>query len=261
MGLVVIVTIGLSGCGRGLPQCAATGGGEYVLAEARARATTIDPPPEITPSPALASLRSEIKTAAVRVPDGCEATCYAWTRALERALAQAGYRVVSSEAVKQTEKASQAPAHVAAKELGAEVVFVFQTVAAQPAQTQSTLEFFSSDEHGDKRGQLPLTQRERASFETAFAMHARAPTATAQTFRVEGAAIATTNGEILLSYRRVATQSTSDVTVAALFVTNRTDWAVVRPDRRIDPTPPAPPKSADDVLFEWALDLVAKFHG
>jgi hypothetical protein len=97
--------------------------------------------------------RANIRTAAIRLPDQCENTsaatatggsarsdlvlqtaCGVWLAELEKALVKKGYRVSSWDALRQLEKQKNISTYDAAKQLGADLVFVFNSLEASPSK-------------------------------------------------------------------------------------------------------------------------------
>jgi hypothetical protein len=187
----------LPGCTRGLPTCRpsvkiAKIQPDYFRVDYRVRAEGgIVPRAEVRAAARFDTLRGLWKegTAAVRLPDRCKqegagggtgalgqaaidksimsTECGFWLAEIERALVKAKYKVVSWNALSQVEHTKGVPTYVAARDLGADFVFLVNSLEAGTsklgkAYTES-LRFFDSDDAGNRGSPRELDDDERRS--------------------------------------------------------------------------------------------------
>jgi hypothetical protein len=128
-------------------------------------------PSEITATPTYRDLRTTFKTVVLRLPDNCyeqelhkaqnqessqlESRCGIPLQVLERTLTQeAGYQVLSWAALMGIEHQQNVPVHVAAQQLGADIVIVVNDMFAGPEksgeETTATYRYFSSNPKGER---------------------------------------------------------------------------------------------------------------
>jgi len=182
----------LPGCARGLPTCRPPVAADYFRVDYRVRAEGgIVPRAEVRAAnrfPALRSLWTE-GTAAVRLPDKCRSEgagggtgalqqgsldrailsteCGFWLAEIERALVKAKYKVVSWNALTQVEHTKGVPTYVAARDLGADFVFLVNSLEAGTsklgkAYTES-LHFYDSDAAGTRGAPRELEDDDRGA--------------------------------------------------------------------------------------------------
>lgn len=204
--LLAAMVPGLLACGEGLPQCEAVSQApvSYVLAEFSldAQYNTAPPKVEVNETPTYTARRNSLKTAAIRMPDNClhdvagKATglaanaqtilstdCGVYLKEIETALAKSGFRVFSWDALHQLEHTKGIPTYAAAKELGADVVFIFNSLDVASinsgAESGSKIRYFQSNAQG--RPLEPLVTKEddtsRAFFHDFVRAHTNAPSA------------------------------------------------------------------------------------
>jgi hypothetical protein len=221
------------GCKSALPSCeapAAVVPSEYTLVEYRLR-DALAGAPEVatTDTETYRAEHARYAAAALRLPDSClkegalpgpdaatgaspllQEPCAAWLVELERALAAAGFRLLAWDAVLKLEREKSLPTHLAAKELGAEVVFVFNGIDVTSVTASSVKlpkhEYFESDEHGRRGTPLTLDERTRSAFlqYTLGAAGKSIPPESiiALSASLDATAIVTQTGESIWSYRR-----------------------------------------------------------
>ena len=280
---------------RGVPNCVETPKAvdvEYVLAEYRigsesARMT----PAEVSDTPAYKTERPNIKKIAIRFPDSCheagaavvtgkageangttifKSNCGVWLGELERSLSASGFIVYSSDAVHQLEKQGKS-AYVAAAELGADVVIMFNSLEAKDVKAGTLAGtrflYFKSNEKGEEGPALPLPETLRAYFRT-FIKARKEPKgaepvvalaaildATAILAKPMGSAAA---GESIWFYRRSMTRPLKSAgSMRFLFARTATSeqWLVAAPDLPTVREAPPPPPSSEDVSMSATTDV------
>ncbi len=190
--LLLVLATGISGCSRGLPTCRVVekASAEYFRVDYRVRAENgIVPRAEVRAAGRFEALRNTWTegTAAIRLPDKCRqesagsgtgamgqgggaeimaTTCGFWLAELERALVKAKYKVVSWNALNQVERTRNVPTYVAARDLGADLVFLINSLEDAPSALGSayseSFRFFDSNEDGAKKAPRELDDDERA---------------------------------------------------------------------------------------------------
>jgi hypothetical protein len=185
-----------TGCTSGVPRCkappppAAVARAEYALMEYRAGGELGRPPKiEIQDTPTYRDKRAGFGVAAIRLPDSCEqesaasvgglsakdrtktilaTQCGVWLAELERALTSAKFRVISWDALRGMERQKSLSPYEAGKVLGADIVFVFNSLDASPvkagASAGASFKYFVSDARGAKGPPLALDDQTRAMF-------------------------------------------------------------------------------------------------
>jgi hypothetical protein len=226
------------GCRTALPSCeapATLAPSDYALVEYRLREDTA-PKVEISDTETYRADRTRYAAAALRLPDACllsvaspaspdasgsqsllKAPCDSWLAELERALTDAGLRVLAWDAVSKLEREKGLSTYDAAKELGADVVFVFNELGAADvtagASNLPTHGYFESDEHGRHGAPLELDERTRSGFlEYTLGAAGKAiqpGSVVALTSSLDVTAIVTLTGESIWFYRRKAALPTS----------------------------------------------------
>jgi hypothetical protein len=180
------------GCATAYPQCVeapeapppppAPPPPGYLLIESEIGGTYgLAPEVEVRGTPLYTAKHAAFKTVAIRLPDSCnqetaatvtgvgsrsqtivQTRCGVWLSELERAFASAGFRVMSWDALKQ----AGADSYAAAKKMGADVVFVFNSLDVSEIRGGSTSSvahrYFHSNAGGDKGPPYPLHDSERA---------------------------------------------------------------------------------------------------
>ncbi len=297
VSLAITVSMALVAVGcQGLPNCSTVAiketPVEYVLAEYRigseaARKT----PAEVSETPAYKVERPNIKKVAIRFPDSCheagaaavtgkagdasgttifKSRCGVWLGELERSLSTNGFIVYSSDAVHQLEKQGKS-AYVAAAELGADVVIMFNSLEAKDVKAGglagTRFLYFKSNENGEELGPLALPETTRSYFRTFIKMRkepkgaepvvalAAILDATAILAKPMGTAAA---GESIWFYRRSMTtplKSAGSMRFLFAHVVGNEQWMVAAPNIPAPPEPPPPPPSAEDVSMSSTADV------
>jgi hypothetical protein len=226
-----------------IPACSSTPDvqPEYVLVEYRYGGQYGQAPQvEIKDTPQYAEKRTSLKSAAIRFPDSClnesaakvtglsdnsqtifQTTCGPWLGEIEKAFVGAGYRVISSDALWKLEKQRNISTYNAGKELGAEVVFIFNSLDAGPIEggssTQGKFRYFDSDASGATLAPKALDERDRAFFKTAAQVGLRLVTKGALEKEVlalssifDVSAVLTDTGQSIWFYTRSVTIPTSE---------------------------------------------------
>ncbi len=249
-------------CTPAMPVCTETKV-EYALVEYRTGIERgIPPRVEISDTESYRRDRSAFRAAAIRLPDSClskgavavtgvsredrtetilATQCGVWLAELERALSQRGFRVTSWDALRQLERQKGISTYEAAKELGAEIVFVFNSLEASPvsagAQAGASFRYFSSNPMGDRLAPLPLdeqTRREFKEFIGASVGRAAGSAVVALSSTLDSTAINTTNGEAIWFYRWTVTSPVKSRR-GMQFLFGRipgTPWRVAVPERQ-----------------------------
>lgn len=226
----------LLGCQTALPSCEAPAPlvpSEYALVTYRlVDAGDAPAKVEISDTETYRSDHGKYSAAALRLPDAClsasgsspagappllPSPCGPWVAELERALTSAGFRVLSWDALIRLEREKSLSTYSAAKELGADVVFVFNGLEAGTVTTSSIKlpkhEYFHSDEHGGRGEPLELDEQTRSAFlkyvSDAAAKSIEPEEIVAVTSLLDSTAIVTLTGESIWFYRRAETRPTT----------------------------------------------------
>jgi hypothetical protein len=162
------LSAGLAGCA-GLPECARPT--QYVLVERQqAEVSGISAPPEVTATHTYDALHANFKTVALRLPDNCyeaalhpggnretselESRCGIPLQVLEMMLTNAGFQVLSWTTLMGIEHQQNVPVHVAAQQLGADIVIVVNDEYTGPdtdaSAAQTTYRYFNSNARGER---------------------------------------------------------------------------------------------------------------
>jgi hypothetical protein len=188
----------LVGCSSGVPHCTPFVAPppppapkvDYALVELRTGSEHgTSPQVEITQTDAYRAAHATFHAAAIRLPDSCLATtsagatgvsregqtqnilstqCGVWLQELERALTQIGFKVFSWDALLGLERQKNISPYEAGHQLGAEVVFVFNSLDASPVQAgtqaKTSFKYFHSNAKGGRSAPLALDDGTRAQF-------------------------------------------------------------------------------------------------
>lgn len=219
---------------------------KYLLAEARFGSALGTPREvEINQTPTYHKARESLTSAAIRPPDSCltqtasevkgeannSATvlatqkCGVWLSEVERSLVKNGFRVVSWDALRTIEENERVPPYKAAKKLGADVLFLFNSleVSSVSAGGESAyrVEYFASDAQGHRGAPLAMTESERAQLRNAVIARSKANTPDGSLLFLAGTldatAIQTENGESIWFYRNTAIKTLSEQTGQAFL--------------------------------------------
>lgn len=160
---------------------------EYVLVEYRQGVEATPPQVEVKATPRYDDVRTKIHSVAIRLPDSClneaasqvsgvsqhtetifQTTCGPWLSEIEKALANAGYQVFSWDALWKLEKQENLSTYNAGKKLGADIVFVFNSLEAGDIKSGSalktTLKYSVSNGRGEVLGPKLLDEDTRRGF-------------------------------------------------------------------------------------------------
>jgi hypothetical protein len=226
-----------------IPACSATAEvePEYVLVEYRYGGQYGQAPQvEIKDTPQYAEKRSALKSAAIRFPDSClnessgkvtgisdntqmilQTTCGPWLGEIEKAFVGAGYRVISWDALWKLEKQKGLSPYNAGKELGAEVVFIFNSLDVGNIEggtsTQGKFRYFDSNPSGAVLAPKALDEHDRTFFKTAAQVGFRLVTKGAAEKQIlalssiiDAQAVLTESGQSIWFYSRTVTVPTSE---------------------------------------------------
>jgi hypothetical protein len=174
--------VGAVGCA-GLPLCTGVEP-QYLLVErSESQLAGVPGRAEITETPTYKAQRSKFKTVVLRLPDNCfqraslsegrngeaailESTCGVPLQVLESTLTKAGYQVLSWSALMGIERQQGVPVHIAARQLGADLVIIVNAMYAglrkSRGSADATYRYFASDSGGARRGRIELYQADRA---------------------------------------------------------------------------------------------------
>ena len=230
------------GCSTKLPPCQALvtpEHPEYALVEYRyASETGFGPGIEIRETPAYVADRGNFKTAAIRLPTSClnegatgvtgagnakevilQTQCGPWLGEIEKALSQVGFRVMSWDAVWQLEKQKGLSTYNAAKDLGADIVFVFNSLEPADIKAGAALKasyrYFTTTDRGQRGNPLPLDDQTRAGFQgfiqKATTSKQRPDQVIALSAVLDATAVPTKTGESIWFYRRTLVLPTESV--------------------------------------------------
>jgi hypothetical protein len=216
-------------------------------------------------TPAYGDSRAAAATAAIRLPDDCSkegaskvtgdarntetiaaTDCGVWLAELEKALSAAQFRVVSWDALKGLERSKNLPAYEAARELGADVLFLFNSIEAANVlpggKTGSRLRYFHANARGERQGPYPMTDQERAPLRASveqimdqLAAPAGADQSTARVSALSASldttAILTRSGESIWFYRN-RTVKPLDAMIGQQFLLARVGatWQYTKPE-------------------------------
>jgi hypothetical protein len=276
----------VGGCTSGVPHCKPPPPPpppmpvSYALVEYRAGGETGQPPKvEINQTPAYRASKDTFKSVAIRSPDSCIQTaasamtgasragetqtilstdCGVYLSELERALTQNGYRVYSWDALRGLERQKNLSPYAAGKELGADIVFVFNSLDAAPVQAgagaRASFKYFASDPKGDRLDPLALDDATRSKFRD-FAKSQAGTVAANQVVALsstlDSTAIVTSGGESVWFYRRTVTLPVKTRS-GMRFLFGRTGWGEWKPAiplvaEALGVAPPPPQVRTEDV--------------
>jgi hypothetical protein len=261
---------------------------DYLLIEAR-QGAGLDTTPkiEVSETPAYLSTRATSGVAAIRLPETCandsasqvtgqarnvdaivRTLCGVWLAELEKALVAAHFRVVSWDSLRGLEHSKNIPAYTAAKELGADVLFMFNSVEAAPVapggNAASQLKYYHSNSVGDRGDAFMMTETQRAplrafvdQYMAAIADRELGKTARATeqgrlvialSSMLDATAVQTSSGESMWFYRNQAIRPVRDrIGRSFLFIKDGEQWHPTRRDLPVGiEMPKAETLSAED---------------
>lgn len=263
--LLCIVALAAGGCAKGYVVVELSG------TQTSAKGGKVDA--EVNPAPSFATERLRVRSVTFRIPDRCvtrmaeengrwliaaRAECLWLVRSLERAVDRAGYRVIAWDALKRVEKRKGVATFMAARHLGADVVFVLNALSlglddASPGSGRS-LDYFASNPDGEKLSLLPLPARSRERMRELVLERAGGGKPATLNAALDATAILTTTGDSIWTYRR--TSSRPLVALGGLrFLLRGRDiyWRPVVPQSLVRASKAAPrpdDRSSRDVINE-----------
>jgi hypothetical protein len=191
MLVAAMLTTGATGGCMGLPKCSKLDA-TYVLVDHGASQVegTLEKA-EITNTPAYKALHDSFKTVALRMPDNCyeaslhaaenrenaelQSRCGIPLQVLESTLTRAGYQVLSWTTLMGIEHDQHVPVHIAAQQLGADIIIVVNDTHAGPEKTASAAEsryrYLESDASGNVKGPARLFNWDREWLKTFVRNH------------------------------------------------------------------------------------------
>lgn len=269
--LSVTSTLLLCGCQSTLPSCetpAPAVPSEYALVEYRLREKTdTEPKVEVSDTATYRAEHARYTAAALRLPDACveldatgapalKAECKPWLAELERAFAAASFRMAAWDSLWRLEREKGLSTYNAAKELGAEIVFVLNTLESESVTAGNSKlpkhEYFASDERGGRGEPLSLDEGTRSAFLKytldAASKSIEPSSVIALTAVLDSTAIVTQTGESIWFYRRATVVPTKEKQGLKLLFGRVTGggWTPAAPVVDADATsaPPAPEAGA-----------------
>lgn len=292
MVTLVIGSMTFWGCSA-VPQCAGGLGSQYLMAEYRIGAESArTAPAEVSETPAYLAQRTGIRKVAIRFPDTChdagaanvsgksaegsggttifKSRCGVWLGELERAFSANGFIVYSSDAVHQQEKLGKS-AYVAAADLGADVVIMFNSLEAPDVRAGglagTRFLYFKSNEKGEELGPQALDDATRTYLRT-FIKQRKEPKGAEPVVALASILDATAilakplgnaqPGESIWFYRRTVTRPLKS-TGSMKFLFSRTDdkaqWTITMPDLPPSALPPPPPPVSEEVSVTSTSDI------
>lgn len=194
LGLIAWV-LPLAGCAEGIPRCHVTKATEaeevtreYVLVEYRVgEISGMIPQAEITRTRTYEATRTTLKSVALRLPDNCfrrgvvsegtntstgnlESVCGVPLQVLEKTLSNANFRVLSWSTLMGIERDQHVPVHIAAQQLGADLVILVNEMYIGNGDTggeaKANYKYFTSDERGARKQPKELFQGDRDWFKS-----------------------------------------------------------------------------------------------
>jgi hypothetical protein len=237
---------------------------DFLLIDAlQGAALSSKPKIEVSQTPVYAEKRAASGVAAIRLPDSClnstagqvtgesketqaiaQTQCGVWLAELEKALVKAQFRVVSWDALRGLERSENLPAYKAAEKLGADVLFLFNSVEASDVapggKAGSRLRYYRSNERGERLEPYPMTDAQRTplriSVEGVMQQLARPTVADASTMNVtalaatiDATAVLTHSGESIWFYRnRTVKPLQATIGREFLFVKYMNTWNLTR---------------------------------
>jgi hypothetical protein len=265
LGAALAVAGAMSGCAK-----------SYVLVDASMeRGRSPSQQRDVRQTDAYRTQKSGIQNVAFRFPDYCTDThasaatgvnkaeavlgsrCGVWLAELERATAREGYRIVSSDALVRLERQEGMSTYTAAKRLGAQLVFILNSLEVgfdSTAQQEGlTLSYYRSDPTGESLKRAELTDRERKLFrdfvakKASISLNPGSPTAVKAV--LDTTAINADTGESIWFYRMAVHKPVLTVGDTRLLFRGREQtWRPVRPEGMQMPTEGLNTRSSEDVI-------------
>ena len=232
---------------------------EYIVVEYRAgRDDGPEPAAAVTVSPAFRDARPKLRTAALRPPDACfqdqtliapgvpartqlslRPACGPWVSELELGLSDGGLQVIPWTQIVGREREKNLTTLQAAKDLHADVVFMFNRLALTDVQGDDgaarRFDYFAADVHGKTFGSRTVDESTRTDIESFASQILGGPPngneTTALSTNVEASAVVPGTGEVLWTYQRTLTRSVGNRS-AIKFLFGRygdTPWNSVSP--------------------------------
>ncbi|MCH2109863.1 MAG: hypothetical protein MK135_11065, partial [Polyangiaceae bacterium] len=152
--------------------------------------------------------------------------CGVWLSEIEKALVRNGFRVVSWDALRTIEENERIPPYKAAAKLGADVVFLFNSLEVNPVsaggENAYRISYFDSDKYGHRGAPHLMTASERSELRQAVQARSRSigdqNGTSVLSSTLDATAIQTANGESIWFYRNTALKTLSaDAGKAFLF--------------------------------------------
>lgn len=245
------------------PEVAAPPEADYLLVVSESSLTAGKPRDvEISDTPKYRSARSTLRTAAIRLPDSClhesaaqvtgeahhtqeivQTACGVWLSELERSLVRAQFRVVSWDSLRGLERSENLPAYAAAQKLGADIVFLFNSLEASNVKAGSEAamshRYFHSNAKGEQLAPYPMADEERAPIREFVKAKLGTPAeatadagVTALSATLDATAILTDSGESVWFYRNTTVEPVSGTEgMRFLFEKHGNQWYPAEPER------------------------------
>lgn len=220
----------------------------YVLVTYGSSASTYaDSAAEVFSTPRYGEVRDALKTAVVAVPSAClqesaaqqagstkqtrlvmAAECGIWLAEMEKALVQAGYRVISWSALRTVEERERLATHKAAKSVGADVIFMvnsmeFPTSKADRFEEQ-LLRYHESNPDGEPVQPAALGEKARNTIRGLAEGRLSPGGVESLTATLDLSTIYAETGEAFWFYRRTMTDRQTSTREARMLVRGREGW-------------------------------------
>jgi hypothetical protein len=151
--------------------------------------------------------------------------CGVWLSEIEKSLVKNGFRVVSWDALRTIEENERVPPYKAAKKLGADVLFLFNSLEISPVsaggESAYRIEYAASNAKGERGAPFPMTATERSQLHQAVVARSVTNTPSGSSLIVAGildaTAIQTSNGESIWFYRNTEVKTLSHQTGQAFL--------------------------------------------
>jgi len=247
----------------------------YALVEYRAGEIAEMPKVEVNQTDAYKTNRTAYKSVAIHVPDDClqtsrpgekqtllSASCGAYFSELEKAFTKFNYRVFSWDALRGIERQKNLAPDAAGKELGADVVIVFNrldvaTVDAAGGGAGPSFKYFVSDDHGARGVPLAVDDATQTTFREFAKAHAVAVDAkgiVALGSTVDATALATSGGEPVWFYRGTVTKPLPSSSGMRFLFGRKSSVEGVRGAEPWTPATPQVPESASSPSAQGRVD-------
>ncbi len=230
----------------------------YLIVETSGGQVTESKPAEVRSTPTFQAQLTSIKTVSIRLPDSClqqtaaQATgasldtqlilrsdCAIYLGELERVLVGSQLRVISWDALVRLERSNGMSTYDAAKQLGAEAVFIVNSLEAHALKVGEskgiTLQYYDSDPLGNRLDERGLSQKQREVLKTLvlqrFGVKLESNETQAISATLDVTAVLAATGESMWFYRKSETVPLKDAAYTRFLFRGRDEqWRPVNPD-------------------------------